>query len=119
MHNTDENLGTNRGQINCLYYYSTNYLDYTENIEYCPGITINDQSQLRDFVNTRDRNFTFDEDINDNAGRNEDLDEEDWLSQLCLFIWRVLFDLNEYATKQVRRETNLSNQSSCRRMTSR
>ncbi|CAF1934265.1 unnamed protein product [Rotaria magnacalcarata] len=43
IHNTDENL---------------------EKIEYCLGTTINDQSQLRDFVNTRGRNFTFEKSIN-------------------------------------------------------
>ena len=64
-------------------------------------------------------NQDVDEDVSDDADGNEDLDEEDWLSQLCLFIWLVLFDWNEYVTKQSRHETNLSNQNNWRSMTSR
>ncbi len=61
LYNTDKTLDIGKLQFNCLHYHNRLALKITEKIEYCLDSIDNKDAWSDNFLNTRDRNFTFDE----------------------------------------------------------
>ena len=61
MYNTDKTYNVGNLHVNCLYYNIRYDFKMMERVEYCLDSNDTTKSWADDFVNTRDRNFTFEQ----------------------------------------------------------